>query len=179
MKKKKSCPKLKIYIIDFVLLLFLIAIDRVTKYIAYHKLFMRPSYPVINGYLEFRYLENKGAAFGLLKNQTSFFVFVTLIVFMAILYIIVRAPYKKKFLPANICLVIIAGGAAGNFIDRLIYKHVIDFIYLSFIKFPVFNVADIFVTINTAVLVFLLIFVYKEDDLNFLKFKEKKIREIN
>lgn len=171
--------KIKIYILDFIILFILVIIDRVTKNLALIKLKGRPSYPVIKGVLEFRYLENQGAAFGLLKKQTSFFVFVTLIVFFAIGYIIVKAPFKKKFLAGNFCLVAIAGGAAGNFIDRIIYKHVIDFIYISFVKFPVFNIADIFVTVNTVLLVLLLIIKYKEDDLNFLKFKERKLREIN
>lgn len=171
--------KVKIYIIDIILICFLVAIDRVSKYLALIKLKGRPSYPVIKGILEFRYLENQGAAFGLLKKQTSFFIFVTLIVLLAIVYIIVKAPYKKRYLLGNFCLVSIAGGALGNFIDRLLYKHVIDFIYISFIKFPVFNIADIFVTINTILLILLLIFKYKEDDLNFLKFKELRIREID
>lgn len=171
--------KIKIYVFDIIVLGILIAIDRVTKLLALNKLKGRPSYPVIKGILEFRYLENQGAAFGLLKKQTAFFIFVTLIVFFAIAYIIVKAPLKKRFMSGNLCLVAIAGGAAGNFIDRILYKHVVDFIYISFIRFPVFNIADIFVTVNTALLVLLLIFKYKEDDLNFLKFKELKLREID
>lgn len=171
--------KIKIYIMDIIILFILVGADRLTKYFALIKLKGRPSYPVIKGVLEFRYLENQGAAFGLLKRQTSFFIFVTVIVFLAIAYIIIKAPYKKKFFLGNLCLVAIAGGAAGNLIDRVIYKHVIDFIYISFIRFPVFNIADIFVTVNTILLVLLLIIKYKEDDLNFLKFKERKIREID
>lgn len=168
-----------LYIFDVILFVLLIVIDRVTKYFAFIKLNGRPSFPVINGVLEFRYLENTGAAFGLLKNQISFFIFVTIIVLVTMAYIIVKLPSKSKNIAANICLVFIAGGASGNMLDRILYKHVIDFIYIISLKFPIFNVADIFVTISTILLVIILIFLYKEDDLNFLTFKEKKIREID
>ena len=72
----------------------------------------------------------------------------------------------------------IASGAVGNMIDRIRYDYVVDFIYLVIINFPIFNVADIYVTVATFLLVILILFVYKEDDLSFLSFKQNKIREI-
>ena len=75
-------------------------------------------------------------------------------------------------------MVFLAAGAAGNFIDRLLRGYVVDFFYFSLIDFPIFNVADIYVTVATACLVILLLFVYKEEDLSFLSFNQKKYREI-
>ena len=75
-------------------------------------------------------------------------------------------------------LSLIAAGAIGNMIDRIRFDYVVDFIYFVLINFPIFNVADIYVTVSTVALVVLLLFVYKENDLNFISFKQKRYREI-
>ena len=72
----------------------------------------------------------------------------------------------------------IAAGAVGNMIDRVRYDYVVDFIYLVCIQFPIFNVADIYVTTATVILVFQILFVYKTNDFNFLSFNPKKFREL-
>ena len=69
-------------------------------------------------------------------------------------------------------------GAFGNLIDRIRLDYVIDFFYFELINFPIFNVADMYVSFATVILVILLLFVYKESDLNFISFKQKKYREI-
>ena len=71
-----------------------------------------------------------------------------------------------------------AAFAIGNLIDRLRFGYVVDFLYFSLINFPVFNVADICVTLSSIYLVILLVFVYKESDLEFLTFRTKKFRDI-
>jgi signal peptidase II len=76
-------------------------------------------------------------------------------------------------------LSLIAAGAIGNMIDRIRYDYVVDFIYFVFINFPIFNVADIYVSISTFVLIFILLFYYKEEDLNFISFKQKRYRKID
>ena len=75
-------------------------------------------------------------------------------------------------------LSLIAAGAIGNMIDRIRFDYVVDFIYFVLINFPIFNVADIYVTVSTVILVILLLFVYKEEDLSFISFKQKRYREI-
>jgi signal peptidase II len=72
----------------------------------------------------------------------------------------------------------IAGGAVGNMIDRLKLDYVVDFIYIVLINFPIFNVADMYVTFATAILIIEVLFVYKDNDFNFLSFKQKKFREL-
>lgn len=67
-------------------------------------------------------------------------------------------------MPLHILLTLIGAGAAGNLLDRLIFSYVRDFIYFSLINFPVFNVADMYVTVSTILLAILIIFVYRDED---------------
>ena len=73
----------------------------------------------------------------------------------------------------RIVLIFLIAGAIGNFIDRVLYQYVIDFIYVSLINFPVFNVADIYVTCSVVVLFLLILFVYSDEDLSVIMDKMK------
>ncbi len=163
-------------ILDFVIMCILIVVDQYTKALAVVTLKDKPAIPIIPGVLEFNYLENRGAAFGMMQNQKIFFIFVAVIILSCIIYILVKTPPEKKYVIIHILLVFIAAGAVGNMIDRLSLNYVVDFIYIKAINFPVFNVADIYVTCATFVLVILLLFVYKDNDLKFLSFRTEKFR---
>lgn len=163
---------------DFMLFVILVITDQLTKHLAVVRLKNQAAYNLINGILEFNYLENRGAAFGVLQNQKYFFVFVALIFIGVIVFVLIKVPAQKKFYSLNILLVMIAAGAVGNMIDRVRYDYVVDFIYLVCIQFPIFNVADIYVTTATVILVFQILFVYKTNDFNFLSFNPKKFREL-
>ena len=156
----------------------LVITDQLTKHLAVVRLKNQAAYNLINGILEFNYLENRGAAFGVLQNQKYFFVFVALIFIGVIAFVLIKVPAQKKYYSLNILLVMIAAGAVGNMIDRVRYDYVVDFIYLVCIQFPIFNVADIYVTTATVILVFQILFVYKTNDFNFLSFNPKKFREL-
>lgn len=163
---------------DFMLFVILVIADQLTKHLAVVRLKNQAAYNLINGILEFNYLENRGAAFGVLQNQEYFFVFVALIFIGVIVFVLIKVPTQKKYYSLNILLVMIAAGAVGNMIDRVRYDYVVDFIYLVCIQFPIFNVADIYVTTATVILVFQILFVYKTNDFNFLSFNPKKFREL-
>lgn len=163
---------------DMILLIILIAADQFTKHIAVLKLKNQPAFSIIDGVLEFNYLENRGAAFGMLQNQKVFFVFVAVIFLGVIIYVLFRTPEETKYTRLHVLLVMIAGGAIGNMIDRLRLDYVVDFIYIVLINFPIFNIADMYVTFATAILVIQVLFVYKENDFNFLSFNQKKFREL-
>lgn len=169
--------KTKIYIIDIICLLLLIFVDQLTKYIAVLKLKNQQAFPIINGALEFNYLENKGAAFGMLQNQKIFFVLIACVFLAAILFVIIKMPSDTKYNKLHILLVTIAAGAIGNMIDRIRLDYVVDFIYISLINFPIFNFADMCVTISTAIIIILILFVYKDHDFYFLSFKPEKFKE--
>ena len=144
---------------DFMLFVILVIADQLTKHLAVVRLKNQAAYNLINGILEFNYLENRGAAFGVLQNQKYFFVFVALIFIGVIVFVLIKVPTQKKYYSLNILLVMIAAGAVGNMIDRVRYDYVVDFIYLVCIQFPIFNVADIYVTTATVILVFQILFV--------------------
>ena len=73
-----------------------------------------------------------------------------------------------RYLPLLLVCELIFSGAIGNFIDRVRQQYVVDFIYFSPIDFPVFNVADIYVTVGCALMVVLFLFYYKDEELGFL-----------
>lgn len=164
--------------VDFFLAILFIAADQLTKYYAVLMLKDQTPYTIMDGVFELHYLENNGAAFGILQGQKFFFLFIAVIILSMILYVLFKMPYQKKYIKLHITLVLIASGAIGNLIDRIRYDYVIDFLYFSLINFPVFNVADIYVTLAAFYLVILLLFVYKEADLEFLSFRAKKFRDI-
>lgn len=100
----------------------------------------------------------------MLQNQQIFFFFSVILISAVVVWFYLRVPMEKKFLPLRLCAVFIMAGAYGNFIDRLRLGYVIDFFYFKLIDFPVFNVADIYVTVSTIVFCLLLFFYYKEED---------------
>ena len=171
--------KKKLWILlDIVGICALVALDQYTKYLAVIHLKDKPAFIIINGVLELNYLENKGAAFGMLQNQKAFFIFVAVVILGVIGYVLLKTPDQKKYRILHVLLSLIAAGAIGNMIDRIRLNYVVDFIYFVLINFPIFNVADIYVTVSTAALVILLLFVYKENDLSFISFKQKRFREL-
>ena len=146
-------------------------LDQATKYLAIVNLKGQNPYVIWKGVFQLEYLENRGAAFGLFQNQRLFFFLSVVFVFLAVLWFYSKVPMNRHFLPLRICAVLVMSGAIGNFIDRLRLNYVVDFLYFKLINFPVFNVADMFVTFATAILVIRVLFVYEEDDFNFLALK--------
>ncbi|MCM1252627.1 MAG: signal peptidase II [Clostridium sp.] len=181
MKYKYSSSKrkkIKALAADLLFMAMLVIIDQFTKQLAVLHLKDKQAFKLIDGVLELNYLENKGAAFGMLQNQGVFFVFVAVIVLSVIGYILYKTPNGRKYHIMHILLSLIAAGAIGNMIDRVRLNYVVDFIYIVLINFPIFNVADMYVSFATAILVLSLLFYYKESDLSFIGFNQKKIREL-
>ena len=176
----KISKKKKIFLaVDAILVILLVLLDQFTKHLAVVYLQDKPAYNIINGVLELNFLKNSGAAFVMLQNQKVFFVLVAVLILLIIPYVLFRVPDDKKYNIMHILLVLIASGAAGNMIDRVRQDYVVDFIYFVIINFPIFNVADIYVTVATFLFIILFLFYYKENDFNFLSFRQqKKFREI-
>lgn len=165
MNKKNG---LKNYVMAVILVIVAVLIDQYTKYLAVTHLKDGPAFVLIDNVFELNYLENRGAAFGLLQNRQIFFVCVAILIFAFILYCYVQIPKTGRYLPLRLCGIFIVAGAAGNLIDRIRLGYVVDFFYFRLIDFPVFNVADIYVTVSFAVLLILIFFRYKEEELEFL-----------
>lgn len=147
----------------------LTGLDQWTKYLAVTHLKGQEDIPLIPGALYLHYLENRGAAFGMFQNQRVFFIIMTLLVLGAVFFVLWKMPSDRRFLWLKGVCFLISAGAIGNFADRVRLNYVVDFIYFSPINFPVFNVADIYVVISTALFLLLFLFYYKDEDFNFLK----------
>ena len=159
------------------LFILLTAADRITKNLASAHL-MQGDKVLIPGVLSLHYLENRGAAFGILQNQQWLFILLFFLFVTAVIIFYCRMPLDKKYLPVQIISLFLIAGGVGNLIDRIRLGYVIDFFYFSLINFPIFNVADIYVTVGMVILFILLIFYYKEEDFDLLfslsSKKEKK-----
>jgi signal peptidase II len=136
--------------------LAVIALDRWTKQLATEHLFHSGlrSVPILGEYIRLTYVENRGAAFGLLQDQTAFFILVGLVVISVIVASYRYIPEPSWVL--NVCLGLQMGGAIGNLIDRIHVGYVVDFIDLTF--WPVFNVADSAICIGVAGLAYTVLF---------------------
>lgn len=144
---------------------FLIFIDQLTKKLAFNYLYNKEPIVLIDNVLELVYVENRGAAFGILQNKHILFYILTVVVIMILLFNLYKLELTSKYIPYFAFLILIFSGAIGNFIDRVKNKYVIDFIYFKLIDFPVFNFADICITIGCVVLIFSIIFIYKGEDI--------------
>ncbi len=137
-----------------------VALDQLTKWLTVTYLKPVGEVPLIRDVLHLQYVENRGAAFGSMQGQMVFFYIVTAVMLVGMVFALrknwVRGTFGRTVV---LCLI---GGTLGNFIDRVRLGYVVDMISFTLIDFPVFNVADIFLTCGCAAL-----FVY------FLFFDEK------
>ena len=156
----------------YIYIIGLILIDQLSKVWALSALRGTEGIVVIPNVFELSYLENRGAAFGILQDHQIFFVLITVAAAVILTWIYRRIPQTKKYIPLRISYALIMAGAFGNLIDRVFRGYVIDFIYFSLIDFPVFNMADIYVVCSGIFLVFCVCFKYKdESDFRFLNRK--------
>ena len=165
MNKKKKL----LFGMDLVIALFLTALDQLTKYLAVLHLKDQPAIPLIKGILELRYLENRGAAFGILQNQKVILLIVSVLFIGVILFFLNKVPDTSRYTILHVLAAAVIAGGVGNMIDRFRQGYVVDFIYFSLIDFPIFNVADIYVVTATILVFVLLLFVYKDEELKFIK----------
>ena len=130
-----------------------------------------------DGVFELYYLENRGADFGILQGQKAVFLICTAVVLVLIAFYYNRLPVGRRYTLMRVVAVLLAAGALGNLIDRMRYSYVVDFLYFKLIDFPVFNVADCYVTVGAVLLAVLILFVYKEEELGFLSLRKRDERQ--
>ena len=151
-------------IIILLSVVILTALDQYSKFIALTHLKPVGNIKVIDGWFDFTFVENRGAAFGILEGQRWFFIILTIAVTIGV--IIYLRKMKEKDCAHNFLrfsLVLILAGAWGNAIDRLLRGYVVDYFEFTFINYPVFNVADIYVVAGTILLAVLLLLVIKDE----------------
>lgn len=133
----------------------IIILDQITKFIIRNNLSLYQRVKIIEDYFYFTFVKNTGAAFGILKNQRLFFIIVT-ILFIIFLTYFYQKKFKKSLLTKS-AVIFLLGGSTANLIDRIIFHYVTDFIAVdlfSFYKFPVINIADIFIFLGMLILIF-------------------------
>ena len=170
MNRKKTDIKGYIFaVLGFAAALIL---DQLTKHMAVLYLKDSPARVIIEGVFELQYLENRGAAFGMMQNMQYFFVVGAVLVCAVVVFLYFRMPDTSRYIPLRICAVLLCAGAVGNMIDRIRLNYVIDFFYFKLIDFPIFNVADCYVVIACIAFALLILFYYREeDDFSFLSRK--------
>lgn len=164
----------------FIYFILLILIDQASKYWARTYLKINGPVSIIPGVLSLTYHENTGAVWGIMTGKTAFLSVVTVILTVLLITFYFKIPRERKYLPVQIIWVFILAGAVGNFIDRISLKHVVDFIYFELIDFPIFNIADSYLTVSCFLLLILGLFYYKDNDLEFIEniFRSKKEPDI-
>jgi len=143
--------------IEVLIILSIILIDQLTKYLAVIRLKDIGSIEIVRGIFSLTYVENRGAAFGILQNHRWFFIITTTIICVVMIYFLITQSNTSIVL--RISLSMILGGAIGNLIDRIRFGYVVDMLHFTLIDFPVFNVADCFVVTGTILLAYYILFV--------------------
>ncbi len=132
----------------FLIASLVIIFDQITKYLVRNSMCLGETIPLIPNFFHITHVQNPGAAFGILAYQTGFFILVGVLVIFFIFYFWKQLGEDKLLLKFALSLQL--GGAIGNLVDRIYFGQVTDF--FDFRVFPVFNIADIAITVGVALL---------------------------
>lgn len=144
----------------FILSVLIIVGDQLSKFAAIKFLKGSKPYVIIPRIFELSYVENLGAAFGIMQQRRIFFIIITTLVIIFMSFYLIRNYYDLNTYMRT-ALAMLLGGAVGNLIDRIRFGYVVDFISVNLIKsydFPVFNIADIFIVTGTILISILILF---------------------
>ena len=141
----------------------LVVLDQLTKVLALQYLKPVGSVTVFPHVLDLTFVENRGVAFGLFSGQRWFILLVTAVICVGLIWYWKSLPQKKEYKPLRISLLLILGGAISNILDRLFRGYVVDYLEVTFIDWPVFNLADIFVVVGTILMAIMVLFVLKDE----------------
>lgn len=144
----------------FIALILLTAADQVTKLLTLKYIKPVGSLEIIKNILSLTYVENRGAAFGIMQNSRYIFIIITIVLSAVMVYFLFFKKNESKLL--KLSLTMILSGAVGNLIDRVFLGYVVDMIEVTFINYPVFNFADCCVVIGAVLFCIYVMFIYKE-----------------
>ncbi len=186
MKNKSIISNKTLAIFIAVGVAILTIIDQIAKAVAYNKLNGHDSIVLIKKLFGLTYVENRGAAWGLFSGRMGIFVIVTIIVVPILTLFIFKIQTvkrtinnKRAYTILQCLLVMLISGAIGNCIDRITRGFVVDFFQFKFIDFPIFNVADCYITIGTTLLIILVIFSLNDEDFDVITSRKKKRKELD
>ncbi|XJS11615.1 signal peptidase II [Aerococcaceae bacterium WGS1372] len=148
--------------LPFLIAVFSILLDQYIKFLTISNLQVGESASGIIGVIDFFYLQNTGAGWGMFSGRINLLVIVTILAVIYICYLIIKN--RDHYLLVRIAYGLVLGGALGNFIDRIRLGYVIDMFRLKFINFPIFNVADISLTLGVILLISVMLFYQNSED---------------
>ncbi len=151
-------------IIAFISICLLTSLDQFVKYIINLKMKLGDTIEVFDGVFSITYVQNNGAAWGNFSGKRLFLLILTILILICAIYVYLKLLKLNEMKLLRISLVFLISGALGNIIDRILHGYVIDMFDFCLINFPVFNVADIFITCSVILIVILLLFKYKDED---------------
>ncbi len=160
-------------ILPIIAVAVLILLDQGTKFWALASLKPIHNVTLMEGFMDLTFVENRGVAFGMFSGQRWFILLLTGIIAVGLIWFYKAMPKKKEYFPLRVSLVMVLSGAIGNIIDRLFRGYVVDFFEFTFFEWPVFNVADIYVVVGVTLLALMILFVVKDEDLDFKKKKDE------
>ena len=160
-------------ILPIIAVVILILLDQGTKFWALASLKPIHNMTLVEGFMDLTFVENRGVAFGMFSGQRWFILLLTGIIAAGLIWFYKAMPKKKEYFPLRVSLVMVLSGAIGNIIDRLFRRYVVDFFEFTFFEWPVFNVADIYVVVGVTLLALMILFVVKDEDLDFKKKKDE------
>lgn len=144
------------------LAVFVVALDQWTKWLVVKNMTLSERIVILDPYLALLSHRNRGAAWGMLQGQMGLFTIITIIVIIGIIYYFHKEAKGKPMFQVG--LMMLLGGAIGNFIDRLVRNEVVDFVDVLIpvinYDFPIFNIADAALTISVVIII---IFILKEE----------------
>lgn len=149
--------------IYYLFAILLIAIDQITKWNIVQNFELYQEKIIVPGIFSLFYIQNEGAAWGIFQGKMVFFYLVTLVVVGYLIYMFQQEKNKTKLVGVSFALIL--SGAIGNFIDRLLNGYVVDMFRLDFINFPIFNVADVCLTVGVILMLIHVLFFEKEEKL--------------
>ena len=143
--------------LNWCIIILLVFIDQLTKFMAVTYLKPIATHSFLEGVVKLTYVENTGVAFGMLKDMHYLIVPITVVVTVVCLWLMLKAK-KENFIKLSYVFSVISAGAAGNILDKIFRGYVVDFIEFDFVEFPVFNFADICVSLGAVAFAILIIF---------------------
>ena len=156
----------KYHIIDnckyLIISILIIVCDQILKRYIIDNFKLGQSQEIIPGLLSFTYLRNTGAAWNLLAGKMNLFYIISILALIVVIYYLFSLKYSHRFFKFGLAMVL--GGIVGNFIDRLIFKYVIDMVDLDFINFNIFNLADCAITFGVIFIFYYFVFLVEKEN---------------
>lgn len=161
-------------IFGYILVVLLVLIDQISKIIVENNMVLYEQIIFIEPILNFRFTYNTGAAWSILSDHRWLLALISIVASAGLLYLLKDFNLKKHKI-YSFALVLVSSGAIGNLIDRVFRKEgVVDFLEFGFMEFPIFNIADSFLTVGVVMLAVHILFFSKDGSLPFMEKKEKK-----